>query len=120
MNRLKFTTCVVTAAMLFVLPASASAKSPPKGKYECVISGSYFGEVVIKSSSKYRRNGKTGSYKAGANKIKFKEGFSGYRLTFKTGGFKGFKGRWHKTTDGKYEIALKNPINNFESIYCDK
>lgn len=109
-----------TALTLLTAPAQALAKSPPRGKYECVIGTTFFGEVVIKSSTKYRRDGKTGKYKAGAKQVKFSDGIVGYRLTFKTGAFKGYKGRWHRTSDGVYEIALRNPIDDFESIYCDK
>jgi hypothetical protein len=35
-----------------------------------------------------------------------------------------FNGRWHKGSAGggktTFEIALRNPKDNFESIYCDK
>lgn len=110
-----------SCALLLALPATAPAKSPPNGMYECVIGSTYFAELRIKSSTIYQRDGKRGTYKAGSKKVTFKDGRRGYRLTFKTGGLKGYKGRWYKsTTSNIYEIALKNPIDGFESIYCDK
>lgn len=119
MNRVRLIASIAIATALLIAPASAPAKSPAKGKYDCVIGSTYFGEVVIKSSTAYRRNGKTGKYKAGSKRVKFSDGRLGYRLTFKTGGFKGYKGRWYKSSSGVYEIALQNPIDDFESIYCD-
>lgn len=120
MKRALLITAIAIATAALMAPAFASAKSPAKGTYECVIGSTFFGEVVIKSSTKYRRDGKTGKYKAGSKRVKFSDGRLGYRLTFKTGSFKGYKGRWYKASDGTYEIALRNPIDDFESIYCDK
>jgi hypothetical protein len=121
MRRLLILTCLLLALALLALPAAAGAKSPPRGKYECVIGSTFFGTITIKSGSTYRRNGKTGRYKAGSKRVSFSDGRRGYRLTFKTGSFKGYKGRWYKsTTSNIYELALKNPIDGFESIYCDK
>lgn len=121
MTRSLTLTLALLASLLLLAPASAVAKSPPSGKYECVIGSTFFGTLVIKSSTKYKRDGKSGTYRSGSKKVKFKDGRSGYRLTFKTGGFKGYKGRWYKSpTSNIYEIALRNPIDDFESIYCDK
>jgi hypothetical protein len=105
---------------LLALPATAEAKAPPKGKYECTISGILFGNLIIKSASTYKRNGKTGKYTARGGKRTFADGVKGWPIKFKTGSFRGFKGRWHKGNDGTYEIALENPLDDFESIYCDK
>lgn len=121
MKRVPIVTCFLLAAALMVLPASAGAKSPPKGKYDCVIGSTYFGSITIKSTKSYRRSGKSGTYWASSKRTSFSDGRRGYRLTFKTGPFKKYKGRWYKsTTSDIYEIALKNPIDGFESIYCDK
>jgi hypothetical protein len=120
MKRALLPICILTAAALLIVPASVVAKPPAKGKYECVIGSTYFGEVTIKSASRYKRNGRIGKYSAGSKLVKFDDGRKGYKLTFKTGGFKGYKGRWYKASDGTYEIALRNPIDDFESIYCDK
>ena len=111
----------VTALVLLSLPAAAAAKAPPKGTYGCTIGGSYFGTVKITSSSRYLRNGKTGRFNAGATKKTWPDKtVPGYTINFKTGGFKGFKGRWYRSSGGVVEIALRNPVDNFESIYCDK
>jgi hypothetical protein len=104
------------------LPAAADAKAPPKGKYECTISGMLFGKLAIKGGSKYTRHGKKGKYSARGGMRTFPDGVQGWSIKFKSGSLKGFKGRWYKakdgTPEGTYEIALENPLNDFESIYC--
>ena len=107
-------------AVVFLLAPASVAKSPPKGKYGCTLSGvGFFGTVKIVDGNTYKRNGKTGSYKAGDQKITFHDGWQGWKLKFKTGSFKGFQGRWYKSDTGEAEIALENPEDKgFESIYC--
>jgi hypothetical protein len=108
-------------ALVLLSPAAAAAKAPPKGNYGCTIGGTYFGTVKITSASKYKRNGKKGKFKAGATQKTWPDkNVPGYTINFKTGGFKGFKGRWYRSDGGVVEIALRNPVDNFESIYCDK
>jgi hypothetical protein len=115
-SRLPLILAIVFA--LVVVPP-ATAKSPPSKKYECVIGSTLFGTLRIKSSTAYTHRGKAGKYSAGATRVTFKDGRKGYRLTFRTGSLKGMKGRWYKTSDGLYEIAIRNPADDFESIYCD-
>jgi len=108
------------AATAAVSPATA--KAPPQHRYECTIGGMYADTVTIKSATTYRRFGKTGKYVAGQEKRSFGRApyqYKGYTIKFRTGPFKGFRGNWHRTRDGVNEIALKNPLNGFESIYCD-
>lgn len=110
-------------ASLALPVAAAVAKAPPKGKYECTIGGSMlFGNLNIKSPSSYTRHGKTGKYSAQGGIRTFPDGVRGWSIKFKSGSLKGFKGRWYKAKDGTpggtYEIALENPLNDFESIYC--
>lgn len=118
MLRILVAICAV-AALLAGAPAAAHAKAPPKGTYECTISGTYFGTVTITGAKTYRRSGKSGRYTAKGTTTR-PGGIRAYRISFTTGPFKSFRGDWRKTTDGTYEIALRNPIDNFESIYCDK
>ena len=111
-------TAIAALATLAATPFAA-AKSPPVGKYGCTISGTFFGNLTITGGTTYTRNGKKGTYVAGKKLIRWKDKtVPGYTIVFKTGSFKGYKGRWYgsKTTS---EIALKNPLNGFESIYCD-
>lgn len=111
---------LATLAVLAVAPAIA--KSPPGGTYECTIGGIYADTVTIKSATKYKRFGKTGTYVAGSSKKTFGNPpytYKGYTIKFKTGPFKGFKGNWHKSGTGINEIALKNPRDGFEDTYCD-
>jgi hypothetical protein len=106
---------VVLLAVALLLPttAVAAAGPPPRGLYECTIGGLYFDEVKIKQDNQYERFGKTGKF-AG----------KGRKINFTSGPFKGFKGRWYMADDGggvqTPEIALKNPLNDFEDIYCSK
>lgn len=110
----------LAAIIAFFAAQPAVAKSPPEGKYGCSIGGIYFGELKITSSDIYRRYGKKGKYKAGGAKIHFDDGVTGYTIRFKTGPLKDFKGRWYRAGSGTAEIALKNPEDGFESIYCDE
>lgn len=111
MRRLVPVLALACAAVL-AFSATASAGPPPRGLYECTISGSYFGDLKILKDGKYERNDEVGKFS-----------FKGRKLNFKTGGFKGFKGRWYMTTGSgpsTPEIALRNPEDDFEDIYCGK
>jgi hypothetical protein len=97
---------------MLAIAAPASAGAPPRGLYECTISGTYFGDLTIKKDNKYVRNGVTGKFT-----------FKGRNLSFPSGGFKGFTGRWYMTTGSgpsTPEIALRNPQDDFEDIYCGR
>ena len=109
----------MSAAALAAAPATGVAKSPPRGEYECTIGGTYFGSVWITGAKTYKRSGKSGRYTAQGTTTR-PGGVRAYKISFTTGPFKKFRGDWRKTTDGKYEIAQRNPIDDFESIYCDK
>lgn len=111
---------VLAALLALLLAPPALAKSPPKGKYGCTIGGLLFGDLKITGSDTYKRYGNNGTYSAGRRKINFDDGFAGYKIKFKTGPFEDFKGRWYKADSGTAEIALQNPEDGFESIYCDE
>jgi hypothetical protein len=104
---------LLAVALPLSFAAVAAAGPPPGGLYECTISGNYFDDVKIKQDNKYERFGKTGKF-AG----------KGRNINFTSGPFKGFKGRWYMADDGggvkTPEIALKNPLDDFEDIYCSK
>ena len=101
-------------AALAAAPVAALAKSPPSGTYECTIGGStLFGTLYITGAKTYRYDAGDGKGKPG------KYTASGLKLSFKTGPLKKMKGRWQKTNQGP-EVALRNPRDDFESIYCDK
>jgi hypothetical protein len=124
MQKLALLTAACVAA-LGLGTASASAKAPPKGKYDCTIGGStLFGTLTIKAHGHYKHRGTKGRYVAKGGSVKFPDGITGYRISFKGGSLKGMKGRWYKSNDGtasgNYEIALRNPTDDFESIYCDR
>jgi len=99
--------------------APAHAKAPPKGLYECTIGGTLFGDVTITGAKTYKRFGKSGTFSAKGTRMR-EGGIRAYKISFTKGPFKGFRGDWRKTSDGKYEIALRNPRDDFESIYCAK
>jgi hypothetical protein len=116
---------IACIAALGIAAAPAAAKAPPKGKYDCTIGGStLFGTLTIKGGGRYSHRGSNGRYVAKGGSVKFPDGITGYRISFKGGTLKGMKGRWYKSNDGtpagNYEIALRNPGSNFESIYCDR
>src|SRR5689334_5630491 len=116
---------IACVSALAISVGSASAKAPPKGKYDCTIGGStLFGTLTIKGHNKYTHRGTKGKYVAKGGAVKFDDGITGYRIKFKGGSLKGMNGRWYHATDGtpagNYEIALRNPIDGFESIYCDR
>jgi hypothetical protein len=107
------------AAFAVIGPAATVAKPPPRGVYECTIGGIYADTIKITGKSTYKRFGKSGKYAAGKKKRTYHHSYKGYAIKFRTGPFRGFKGNWHRSSDGINEIALKNPINGFEDIYCD-
>ena len=121
------TRIALLAAALVLVPASPSgAKAPPVGRYDCTIGTANlgFGTLTIRSHNRYSHRRTKGRFEHGHAKVTFGDGKQGWRISFKSGGLKGFKGRWYKASDGtpegNYEIALKNPKNGIESIYCDK
>lgn len=122
---MRISATIATAVLLLIAAPAAMAKAPPKGKYDCTIGGStLFGTLNIKSKSDYTHRGSKGTYTHGASKKRFSDGISGWTLRFRKGTLGGMRGRWYKATDGTpegtYEIALRNPRDDFESIYCDK
>ena len=85
----------------------AAAKSPPKAKYDCVISGLLFGTLTIKGGERYAHRGAKDTFNAGSKRVTFPDTLKGWRLKFKGGSLGGFKGRWYRTsTPGVSEIAL--------------
>jgi hypothetical protein len=101
---------VLVVALLLALAAPAAAATPPNGRYDCVIGSSsiLFGTLVVKGKT-YKHRGTKGTL-SGTKK--------GLRL--KGGDLGGMRGRWYKTTEGRFEIALRNPKDDFESIYCNR
>jgi hypothetical protein len=107
----------VACAAALVPVATAEAKAPPNGRYACTISGNLFGTLYITGAAKYRYDAYDGRGKPG------RFASSGRKLTFKTGPLKKMKGRWYIAKgNGRSipEIALRNPRDNFESIYCTR
>ena len=102
---------VLLAAALLAAAVPAHAASPPTGKYDCVIGASsiLFGTLVIKPGKHYAHRGTKGTFTT-----------SGKTIRFRRGDFNNFRGRFAKGNDGTWEIALRNPKDDFESIYCDK
>lgn len=121
------TPVLALACAVCLLPASiAEAKAPPRGAYDCVIGSNsiLFGTLKIKAERKYSHRGSKGKYVARGGQVRFSDGVVGYKIRFKKGGLAGMQGRWYKGSDGtpqgSYEIALRNPRDDFESIYCTK
>ena len=102
----------LAVALVFALATPALASGPPLGKYGCTIGSGYAGNLRILSNHRYRLNrSKIGRFRVRA----------GRKLTFPSGVWHGlFKGRWYKTSDGKWEIALTSLESGYESSYCDK
>ena len=125
MRRPLATTLACTTALALAAAPAATAKAPPKGKYDCTIGGStLFGTLTIKGGDVYRHRGSTGRYIARGGQKTFPDGVVGFDIRFRKGTLGGMKGRWYKgkdgTAEGTYEIALRNPRDDFESIYCTK
>ena len=101
------TGALVAATAAFARPAA----SPPSGLYGCVIGSDsiYAGDLRILDGSHYRLNqSKVGVFVS-----------RGHRLTFPSGVFaKLVKGRWYRTTEGRFEIALTSLKSGFTSEYC--
>ena len=110
-------------ALVLAFAATAEAKSPPKGRYDCVIGADsqLFGSITIKSKGAYRysRFGKSGTFKAGRTKKNF-SGTPAYPIRFKGGGLSRYSGYWFTSKTGTHEIALAAPKSGFTNIYCDK
>jgi len=122
LRRLALPICLLT-----LLSASlAEAKPPPTGKYDCVIGPSsiLFGTLAIKKGNAYAHRGTAGTFAHGERQQKDARGLRYYTLKFKRGGLGGMRGRWYRGSDGtpagSFEIALRNPEDDFESIYCTK
>jgi hypothetical protein len=114
-----------TVALALTAATPAAAKAPPKGKYDCTIGGStLFGTLTIKGGGAYRHRGSTGRYVAKGGQKTYPDGVVGFDISFRKGTLGGMKGRWYKgkdgTPEGSYEIALRNPRDDFESIYCTR
>jgi hypothetical protein len=99
-------------AVLIVAATAAPAQAalPPNGRYDCVIgsSGTLFGTLVVKGKT-YKHRGTKGTLSGTKKDLRLKGGDLG-----------GMRGRWYKSSTGPYEIALRNPKDDFESIYCTK
>jgi hypothetical protein len=109
---------VVLAGFVLASPP-ATAQSPPRAKYDCVISGILFGTLTIKGGGSYTHRGTKGKFSARSKRVTFPDKIKGWRLKFRGGTLAGVRGRWYRTsTPGVSEIALRNPIDDFESIYC--
>src|SRR3954452_11398960 len=116
---------LAAAALAFVAVPVAGAIAPPSRSYDCTIGGStLFGTIKILAGARYTYDGKQGSFTAGPTSVKFSDKIVGWTLKFKGGGLAGFNGRWYWAKGGPSrgrvpEIALKNPRDGFEFIYCD-
>ncbi len=108
--RLRVILAIVCVAA-FAPVSVAEAKAPPKGKYDCVIGSNsiLFGTLTIKGGGQYTHRGTKGTFTSRARK-----------LSFRRGTLNRMKGRWYVSTSGRAEIALRNPRDDFESIYCTK
>jgi hypothetical protein len=113
----------VSVLALAVSPL-AEAKAPPVGKYECTIGDIFFGTIAILPGGRYTHGKPHGTFTTGLRLTKYKDGITGYAIAFHGGDLNRFNGRWHVANAGggkkTVEIALRNPKDNFESIYCDK
>lgn len=117
---------IAGAAALLSLVAvpAASAASPPLGSYECTIGSSnyLFGTLVVQARGRYTKDDTKGTFTTGAAPVRFKDGITGTTIRFKGGSLNGISGRWYRSKGAgvTHEIALKNPKDGFESIYCDR
>lgn len=105
-------TAVSLAAVALAVASPAHAGPPPLGKYECVIGASQilFGDLFVKGGKRYAHRGTKGVFTA----------ISGKRFRLKGGDLGGMRGRWYRDSSGGIEVALRNPKDDFESIYCSK
>lgn len=121
-----FSALSLTFVLAVGLASPAVAKAPPRGKYDCVIGSgnTLFGTLAIKDASHYTHRGSKGTFAARGGSVTYPDKIVGYKISFKGGTLNRMKGRWFKAKDGTpsgtYEIALRNPGSNFESIYCDR
>ena len=102
---------IAAAALLMVLPvSSAAAATIPKGDYVCSYSAGYAGTVNIKGNNKYSVNdGKKGKYSF-SRKTKI--------LTFKSGDYKSFFGKYSKKSQG-FDVFSKKSGNYGWTCYRD-
>lgn len=110
---------IATAALLLALPASAGAKLPPSGFYECVLASAnqYLGDLKIKGDR----------YKVNDSKWGEMKNPGGRKIRFKSGAWKGlFRGQWERVKSTYepgtviVEIELTEIESGFESSYCTK
>ena len=115
---------LLAVAAALVAAGTAAAKPPPLGAYECTIGSAniLFGTVAILGGGRYTKDGTKGTYSSGTAAVHFSDGITGFTLRFKGGSLNAVRGRWYRATGAgvAYEIALKNPRDGFESIYCEK
>lgn len=113
------------SALAFAAAPLAGATAPPSRSYDCTIGGStLFGTIKILGAGRYTYDGRAGIFTAGAASVKFQDKMVGWTLKFKGGGLDRYNGRWYWANRGPKrgrvpEIALRNPTDGFESIYCD-
>ena len=83
-----------------------------------------FGTLAIKKGGEYSHRGTNGTFTHGKRQRQDDTGLRFYTLKFKQGDLGGMRGRWYRAKDGTpsggHEIALRNPRDDFESIYCTK
>ena len=118
LRRVGAISATLLVGLILAVPESG-AKFPPRASYDCTISGILFGTLKIKGGGKYTHRGSNGTFKAGSKLVAFPDDIKGWRLKFSGGTLAGMRGRWYRTsTPGVSEIALRNPRDDFESIYC--
>jgi hypothetical protein len=116
--KLRMPIAVAALCAALALPGAAEAKAPPKGQYKCTTGGKSSGKLRIRSAGSYTRRGKKGKFAARGGKQEYDDGARGWDIKFRTGSFRGLKGRWYKTRNGGIQIALDDPLNKGESVYC--
>ena len=101
---------LLAVLLSLLVAAPAGAAPPPRGSYDCTIGANniLFGTLTIKAGKRYAHRGSRGTFTA-----------TGNRLRFRRGTLAGMRGKWTRSTTG-VEIALRNPRDDFESIYCSK
>lgn len=110
---------LAAVALLLALPATAPAKLPPSGFYECVLASAnqYLGDLKVKGDQ----------YRVNDSRWGTMRNPSGRKIRFKSGAWKGlFRGEWERAKSvlepGTYivEIELTEVDSGYQSSYCTK